>query len=247
MRSRSKRRRSRDRWASAPDLRPYFWGALLVNLVVAAYYSPLTSLTHVRVVGATAAEQAELKSYFEPLAGVPALQLSSSQIASDLVAKSDVRIADFRVNLFGRGLLKLEHHRPVAQIVDTAGLLLSADGTLFRTENEPENLMLLVLPTDFIRPNVSLFDNWQPGTIAVLCENIEEVFSEISWRIIVHSDRSINLVEPGGAVVRLGSAESLDEKLAVLKEILDNDPEFLESTKQLNLIAPGKPVRTPKQ
>ena len=247
MRSRSKNRRGRDRWALPPDLRPYFWAALLVNLAVAAYYSPLTSLTRVRVVGATTAEQAELKSYFEPLAGVPALRLSSSQIASDLVAKSDVRVADFRVNIFGRGLLRLEHHRPVAQIVGTAGLLLSADGTLFRTEGEPEDLMLLVLPTDFIRPNVSLFANWQPGTIAVLCENVREAFSEIPWRVVVHGDRSIDLVEPGGAVVRLGSAEGLDEKLAVLKRVLDNDPKILESIEQLNLIAPGKPVQTPKQ
>lgn len=247
MRSRSKRRRGRDRWADAPNLRPYFWTALLVNVVLAAYFSPLTSLTRVRVVGATVAEQAELRSYFDPLAGRPALRLSSSQIASDLLAKSDVRVAEFRVNLFGRGLLKLEHHRAVAQIADSDGLLLSADGTLFKTVDRPEDLMLLELPDEFIRPNVSLFGSWQPGTIAVLCENVLERFSEISWRIVVHRDRTIDLVEPEGAVVRLGSTDRLDERLDVLERILAKEPGIFETTQQLILVEPGNVTRLPKQ
>lgn len=130
---RSRKRRARFRIGSE-----IVWLALGVNLAAGALLSPLTAVQRVRVEGVPSFDQARVTEILNSWRGVAAMRWPPQVVESRVQSGSEVHRATFQRNVFGRGVLKVDYRYPVAEIEGTHGLLLDANGQVYR----PGNLVL---------------------------------------------------------------------------------------------------------
>jgi hypothetical protein len=244
-RRRRARRSPKRRRARAPLNWPaVLWVLALANVAAGLAFSPVTSVRKVRVTGAAPTDHARIEAFSQVARGTPALRLTGAKVESLAQANPAVARAEFRRNVFGRGVLEIEMRRPVAAMAGEVPTLLADDGTVY-PGSAPAGLPRVRLAPALRAPNLALIGLWESQAIAVLCHGLAARFPEIRWTVEVDARGVINLGQPRSGRIVLGSSERLDEKLAALERVIADRPGFLAQVQELNLTVPTNPVFIP--
>lgn len=224
-------------------LRPAPWLALalLLNIGLGLAFSPLTSLTKVRVVGAAPSDQGRVREILTNLKGVPASRVDPFRVESAAQLRPDVERASFRRNLFGRGLLTFEMRVPVARLTDAEAIGIDRDGAMFRTDRPMDALPFIRLEPGAIAPWGALQVPVQVSAAARLAPTVQALDPERPPEIQIDSQGALCL-NMGSGRVRLGTHEQLDAKMVRLREILNADPGLFRQVAEVNLTSPERPT-----
>lgn len=219
---------------------------LAVNIVAGLIFSPITSITRVRVLGAEPFDRARIQGLMEGFAGRPVASLVPREIESHVTEAPEVKDVDFTRNWFGRAQLKITYRKPVAKVSGTPSLYLSDEGVLYNSRQKVGVL-----------PNAELPQSSAPAALTFAVETPLEPLGELCARIpapidtagavaLYHPEKGLCLnTGEASALVVFGPAERLDEKLAGLSQILRENPNILRENSEVNLIVPERATRTP--
>ncbi len=240
MRKVRRRRRRQFNWTG------FLWLLALANIAAGLAWSPATSVKRVRVVGAAPADRVSISDAAQTMRNVPCLRANPKLMETLVLASDEVEDAAFSQNLFGRGLLKVKNHRPVAAVSEHKSLLLASNGDVYQTKQPAPALPVAKLPPEAFGPNTCLCGGWESGQIAELCALLVTQLPNLDWSVAVDRRGVISLGCRTGGQVILGSSEGLSDKVRRLRQQLQVDPQLLSKVKVLNLTAPNHPVFIPR-
>ncbi|HRJ27200.1 MAG TPA: hypothetical protein PLO61_06800 [Fimbriimonadaceae bacterium] len=221
--------------------RAWLWVALTVNVAAGLAWSPATSASKIRVLGAPPEDQNRIRQVLQSLRQVPSVRVDQARLESTIQSGSAIDQAKFDLNLFGRGILRIRSKIPVGVVVADYPLLLSDQGDLFTTTTiSPDLPKIQVLEGAGL--NLSVTAGWETGRVADLCQWVSSDLPPGSWKIRVQSGGRLGLNKEKGGVVTLGDSSNLQQKIRVLKQILQDQPEILNEVKEINLTAPSQPA-----
>lgn len=234
-------------------LRPHgFLGAAIVlNLLAGALWSPLTSLSKVRVIGAEKFDEARLRRMLEDRQGVPAFMVSPRGVEGQALESLEIEDANFSRNIFGRGELRLASRIPVAQVERfgenlPTSLALSENGFLYFSR---QNLAGL--------PSVSLLPGQDAASLGIatavpfvqlstLCQKTPKEIDLSKCSALYKPGRGLCLnIKESQKLIVLGTTDNLDAKLKALVNLLALGPQSLEQSDEINLMAPEHPSPSP--
>jgi len=245
MPSRRKRRRRQRRWVRPIEFAPWLWGALVLNVVVGLLFSPVTAISHLRIVGAQSYDRGRLSNIGQSIKRRPLLRVNEQSVRSRALENQAVASASYRANLFGRGVLTVRYRRPVARVAGQENLYLSDRGTLFSSPHKYTLSIRVEPPIDADETNLAVFGGWQGRAAARLCASIVRQLPESNWVLKVSSTGYVSLASDDG-VVEFGSFDKAEQKVQKLAEILLHDPDMLSDVVSLNLSEPADPSIVPK-
>jgi cell division protein FtsQ len=223
---------------------PILWILFFAQAVAALYWSPLFAVRKVRVVGLPASDEARVRQALQAVRGIPALRLNVAAIESRVQAGDDVRQARLERNVFGRGLLRVTLHEPSARLTGESLRYLSREGHVFFSTREIGGLPLLTVAAPG-RPNLTWSDAWPALALALACVAVRETLPPAAWRLELDAAGMLSLRNEAGGRVELGSTDSIPEKLAALRRILEARPQVMRQVREINLAAPDAPVVVP--
>ncbi len=243
----SKKRRKKQKrvWTPPTDWTPWLWGVFALHLVIGLYFSPVTGMRTVRVTGSPGGDQKRIASFIKQFKGSPFLRVNRAGIQTLAMENLAVERAEYRANLFGRGVLELTYKRPVAKIVGSEGLYLSGRGSVFPILGAVPLKVTIEPPFPLGEGNLSVFSSWRSGVAAWMCENIGERLPEKEWRLVVSRTGFVSLVPGSGGIVEFGSFEDAEKKVNALVAVLRDDPKLLDEVRKLVLTSPSNPVKVP--
>lgn len=227
--------------------KPFLVIGLVGNITAGLLWSPLTSVTKVRVEGAQEADKARLEKIVQGMHDIPCAQIHPRLVESAALELPAMRSATLNRNLFGSAVLSVGYRRPVARVQAAARLGLSIDGVVFPSlEPLSPSLPVVVLPAG--RPGVltTVASTWESAKIANLAVRLQETYPQSLLRIGV-VDSGFVWLNMGSGRVALGDCDQLDAKLEILKNYLNRDPSFLSKIEVLNLTSPKSPSATPRK
>jgi hypothetical protein len=230
------RKRKRTRIRPAPILALL----LVANVAAGLFFSPITGLSKVRVVGVLPQDRERVSLLLGDLEGLPALRVDPWVVESRVAAHPEVRFADMRRNIFGRGLLTVTYRRPVASIGGSPGAALGSDGVVFRTSRSLDGLPEVVPPPEAERPGAVLAGVWPPAQIADFCQKLPKDGVGLSRKVVVDSRGALYLDIGGERRIQFGPADKLDEKLAAWRRFVADNPTLYPQVAELNVTAPSR-------
>lgn len=233
---RRKKKRSQSRvWTPPKDLTVPLWGLFAFVVVVSLLFSPATAIKTLRVVGAPDFERERMGQVAKAIGGRPYMTVNRKQIESMAMEHLAVRSARYRANLFGRAVLEMEYHSPVAKFERLEGVFLSRSGAVFPWPLPVATSLAVEPPYLPGTRNLSVFGSWQSGTAAAMCENIRERLPKTEWKLVVSQTGFVSLVPSEGARIEFGTIENALEKVQTLERLLREDPDLLGKVSELNL------------
>lgn len=238
---RSQRRRSNRRVIRGPITMFWLWSLVALNVVMGIFFSPLTAIKKVRVIGATKRQETEVHALFARYKGVPFFRLPFDQISSGLSSDPEVANAKFVFNIFGRANVRFTLRSPVGR-VKGSNVCFDLSGTTFVTGRATDRLPEVVLPSKSSQVSLTLAGPWERVQTAHLCSKLSAQMPKVLWRVELNDRGELSLQGDGGAEVVLGSSEALPQKVTKLKELLDQQPGLLTKVRQLNLTYPDSPM-----
>lgn len=219
------------------------WTGFAVNVLLGCLYSPLTQARIVRVAGVPLSDQARVRGILTEIRGIPAAQVSNQKVLSKIYENPRVKRAQWTLNLFGRGLLKVSMKRAVAKIEGPPQHLLLEDGTIVRAlVGAPEGTPVLILSDAARRPSLGWAGEWEPVVMAQTASYLQESQPEVAWSLQMDAEGVISLRGGERTTIRLGSSDRLQEKLSKLNEMIKVDPEILNRASRIVLVAPQDPM-----
>ncbi len=244
MRRKTKRRKSLPRvdiqWV------PVLWFALILNTAAGLWFSPITALRKVRVVGALANDEGRIRAILERQRGIPFAKVSVPAVESWVLERPDSRSASLSGNIIGSGVLTVGYRRAVARFAGTRTLALSVDGVIYPSTEDLNRLPSIVLPDNGLPLSMGLVAPWPATKIAKVAIEAPGIMraatrtESLQIKFIESGDVCLN---GGSGTVRLGSSENLDKKLSVLQNRLSRNPLELDQVKRLVLVVPERPAK----
>lgn len=228
---RSRRKRRPIAWE------PLLWVLLAFNIFAGLYASRLTSMILIRVEGAQPDDRARIKAILERVHSQPALQLNKHETESRILAKSAVREVEMTRNIFGRARVKVTYNRPVAAIANMPGTALSEQGNVFQTSEDLTLLPKVWMPSSARMPIVSLLGSWESRETARLAIQSVDLPGSRELEIIASEDGGLCLNIGSKFSVELGLPEKLEDKLAAVRNMIEDSPDVLNSGQTLNLVS----------
>lgn len=221
-------------------------GALLtVNVILGLLFSPVTSVTRARVVGAQPHDVKRLTSLLQSLRGTPSSRIQVGQFESQVLAQRDVYSADLSRNLFGSAVVHLKYRRPVAQLVNMPHAYLDDQGVLYNTPETFANIRQLNLAPEYSQAVASFAQGWPSGVIAKLCTDLDS-FEQLRGAVVyLDTTGRLKLSKENIGEVNLGGTEALEEKLRKLRQFLLERPDLMTKVRTLDLTDPARPTATP--
>lgn len=223
------------------------WFFVLVSVACGLAFSPVTAITHVRVMGARPSDEARIQKELQWLNGRPCLMVYKPSVEEQILRNPLVKSADLSMNVFGRADLAIEYYRPVAVLKNAQNCVLTDAGFLCAMPEPPPGLPLLELYPEGTGPDFSLSMMWEASRVAEICDRASKQGIIKNLSITVTRNGSVCLNSGVTGRVDLGSPDELDEKFAQIHSILSAMPDLLAQRKELVLIAPKKPVTRPLQ
>ncbi len=169
------------------------------------------------------------------------MNVNKRMTESLVLGGSAVELANFNLNVFGRGILRIRQKIPVAKIGQSSQLFLSSHGDLFTANLNPKD-QIGVQVDEGLGMNFSFMSGWEPGAVATLALKIKAELPPGNWRVQFKSGGNLWLNRGTGATIILGDSSQMDRKLRVLKGILASEPKIEETVKEINVTAPDRPV-----
>lgn len=224
---------------------PFLVLLLIINVAVGLCASPLTAVRKVRVDGAKDEDRPRIEAILRRLKGEPCGLINKHRIESLVMDDSKLRSARLDRNLFGSAVLTLGYRNPVARFQNHTGMALSSEGVVYRADQLPEDLPTLSLTEDEPKPFLTVSADWPCASIALLAARVREFVPSESI-LIEYGTGSTLCLNIGTGKAILGSCDSLDLKLAKLRKLLADDPDYLSKIKSVNLVNPETPMIVPK-
>ena len=195
--------------------------ALSIVLISAAFRSPLTRLSVVRVSGVPNVLRPEIRRTLASVGKQSGLAIDTQSIEQRLEADPGVKSAEFKVNLFGRGRLKMEYLRPVAKLAD--GKVVDGTGNVFvnLTKYAP-NLQISAKVEDF-STILTITDQAPLNRLARVAKKIQDLLPKLAGTLYFDGRDGISL-RSEGLVVEFGDTSNLDRKVQVLAAKLREEP-----------------------
>ena len=223
---------------------PVLFALLIANIGAGLWLSPITSTTSVRVAGGAAEDRTAIGRILNGLQDRPYLQVGGRDIESRLQRIPRVQRAELSTNIFGRAVVTLTYHRPVARLKDKPQIKLSSAGELYFDDRPMEELPDLQVPVSAQEPNLTLGSTTELKILAEIAQRA--VAANLEEKVSVEADSNgiLCLNMDGGGKVVFGSSDNLDAKFLRLKEYLEENPGGLKGH-ELNLTSPEHPTVKP--
>jgi hypothetical protein len=228
-----------------PRMAPLFAVLLVVNVVAALLYSPLTALRRVRIEGAPDWDQDRLQRIADGLQGIPCAQINPHRVESEAMQEPEVRSAHLARNLFGSAALQVGYRQPVASLAGEPGVALSIEGVPFYSRHLPPDLPVVKLDEQSPVGMRLIAESWPVVTVAQLAVKAGDIFKGRSVEIELGKGNTLCLNMGAGQVV-FGPCYDVESKLATLQRLLARDPALLTKVQSLNLSVPSLPSSVPK-
>ena len=223
---------------------PILWGLLIVNCYAGLNYSKMTSITRARASGVPQYDHDRIEDILTKFPDVPCARVDSKAIESKVMALPEVDQAELTRNVFGNALLKVRYRIPVASLVGRDHVVLSVDGTIYKSTEVPEDIPSIQLASGGPPTLIAMAGNWQPASLAALAVYSRQNYPKRTVRIEVNARGVVCLNIDSGRVI-LGSCDDLDLKLKTLETRLQKNPQELASEQELNLTLPSYPTVVP--
>jgi cell division septal protein FtsQ len=136
-----KRKRTRIR------IGPFLVLAVIAVFISGIFYSPLTSLNKVIVVGARPAHVNAIEAILSDkvnVKNIPWARMNPRWVETQVQRIQAVDHADYSQNIFGRGRLEVFYRVPIARIRAEEKIGMDANGVMFKTDDLPVELPLVV-------------------------------------------------------------------------------------------------------
>lgn len=238
MRRRSKRTRLR--------ARPIIIVALVVNVAVGIFYSPVTAVRRVRVEGAPAADATRLTKLLQSLKGIPCARVNAKSVESEALRNPELRTATLSRTPFGSAVLRVARRTPVARLYAFPSVALSREGVLYPASTLPEGLPYVQLPDDYPKVGLSLGNAWRLTDVVRLAGLVGglEVKDPVRIRLVRGGRLCLNI---DSGVVDLGGYDELDAKVAWLEKTLKESPTLFSTVESINLVKLDAPTFQPRK
>jgi len=216
------------------------WGLVIANIVVACYYSKVTVIRRIMLDGVRKSERQRLDKVLNEITGIPALRVDPRAVEGAFLAQSRVAKADFRRNVFGGSLLRLEYRTPIAKLSGYSQTFIDANGVIFW---DPEG------SSDVPKLKLAIPYQVTVGTIAGVIEltklvkaiklvptklnNLSVSANSIEVEYVNGSGVLLNLND---SIVVIGLLEQLDQKFDALAVKLASNPELIQVPYELNFM-----------
>jgi hypothetical protein len=235
------RRRRRRRLKPAPIL----FLLLLANVAVGLSFSPLTSVTKARVIGAEPFDRPRLERLLESLSDRPSARIDPRAVETEALKIPEALDSDFRRNILGRAQLKMAYRKPVAKIDGLPSTLMDENGVIYASRQPTRNLPRVRLPAKALEPQLAFVNSWPALPLAECCKRISKRIpkNDCVFELSLRGELCLNIKD--SARIVFGSATQLDQKLSQLDALLNRNLRLTE-IKELNLTAPSHPVYVPK-
>jgi len=225
------------------------WGPILafatgLNVAFGLFYSPSTSLRHVKVLGAGSGDTIRIKQLLNRRADVATMQVDPLDVMSAVKTNPEVNRVSYKANCFGQAELKIWLKQPVARIEsdDEPQLVLTGDGDVVVSSFILDDLPVLSLPEGSLDPALNIAAGWTSRALSQLAKKVQENKGDLNWVIASDSRGVIALIPSKGAMVILGGPTDLDKKFQAFQDVLKNQPNVLSTCKEINVSAPSRPT-----
>lgn len=237
--ARKRKKRRAINWA------PLLGLLLAVNIVLGLLFSPVTSVTRLRVVGAQPHDVKRIGLLGQSLQGIPSSRIQVGRFESQVLSQRDVYTADLSRNLFGSAVLHMKYRRPVAQLMNVPHAYLDDQGVLYTTPETFGDMRQVSLAPEYVQAVATYTQGWPSGVVANLCINLNS-FEQLKGAVVyLDATGRLRLLKENSGAVDLGGTEALDEKLRKLRQFLNERPDLLEKVKTLNFTDPARPTAIP--
>ncbi len=237
--ARKRRKKVRRQWRPVPLLVL----GLLASLTLGLTQSSLTAITKVRVEGVRAKDREWVQSSLSRLSGRPALKIAPEEVESRMLRASDVYAAEFRRNVFGRGVLTLEYRKPVARIKQIERGYLDETGVAYRADAVPETVPLLSMPWQSFQADFTFAGSWPSQKVAELFVALRRFEGYERAHVQIDDEGRTVIYGLWKSQVVVGSIERVPEKIEALQKILEENPAVLaHEGGVVNVVAPDHPT-----
>lgn len=239
-------RRRKRRWK--PNWGPILGVALVANILAGLWFSPITSIRKLRIVGAPSWDRPRLQSEAAKLRDLASLPLNPRDLETRVLAHPSVANADFRRSIFGSARLELVYRQPIATFEGTSGQCLDREGVLFRHGGRAaETWPSIKLHASALRPAMTITGAWPAAKVASLITALPAAVPSNGLVIEVDSEGAVCLNIKQAARIDLGSVDRLAEKFRALEGLLAESPDLLQEVEELNLVEPTRPAVRPRR
>lgn len=225
---------------------PIFFLLLLGSIGYGFWYSPITSVIKVHVLGAPDWDKARVEAILAKLQDKPWKDVEAARIESEVLEVSAVRTAEFHRNFLGHAELKLTYRVPVAVLQRPNNVGLDKEGVLFTLHEPASGLPTLIPPKNDWRDELTIEGSWPKAAIADLCQRAQEVVKDRPITVDAADPEGVCLDNVSGAKIILGKVQLIPEKLAKLSQVMLQQPELLTSSEYLDIETPDKPASKPR-
>lgn len=222
------------------------WTAFVLNLIAAVFLSPITQLRTIKVQGAAPAYKPYISSILRKSKAIPALRVEPLAVESQVLASSAVESCDFRRNIFGRAVLRVQYRSPVAVLEADPEIFLDESGCVYRSLERRDGLPVLDVFDGALKPILAITGTWPSKRIADLALASKKYDFGPSTTVEVQSSGAVSLRTNSGATIRFGAPYDFGEKFAKLDELLNREPELFRKAKSVNLTAPDRATWIPE-
>jgi len=220
---------------------PVLIAALVLNLGLGLFYSPLTAVTKARVVGVKPDDMVGVRTVLKSIEGKPALQINGNNLSSLMLYNTAFETATFEANPFGRAVVTVTYRNPVGRLSGAPGTYLAEDGTIYQSKEVLTGLPLIQISQTSQERDGTIVGRIPTSALAYLAQELPSIADGENGTVMYADDGGLILVL-GGAEIKLGQAVQLEAKLNSLRKLMDADPELLSKVLVLNLYAPEKPA-----
>ncbi len=224
-----------------PNWAPILWLLVAINVVCGFAFSPITSATKVKVIGAMPSDQVRIEKAAKLLADRPALRSPQNAVLVELYRRADMRSAVISQSIFGRAKIEIKYDEPVAILVGNRNLKLTESGLVAAIPEMPEGLPQVRLFPGAIEPSASFSARWEQKRVVQVCQRVANSNLE-GTTVLVATSGNVRLQLKSGAMVRLGHPEYLAAKFEALARAMEMRPDVFKPGIEINLVVPDKPA-----
>jgi hypothetical protein len=173
-------------------------------------------------------------------ARTPALQIDTDRVMAAAFGRPDVAQVRFRRNVFGSASLSVRYYEPVAAVEGSFRGRLNAEGAFYLGSPSDPRVPMVRLPAATRRTQATLLGVASPLVLAQISRAAQDIWPDARVRIEIDPGGSYN-IEREGMIIRLGTSDALEAKLAELSRLVHADPQLPMKYRRLNLMVPTQP------
>ena len=166
---RRKARYSKKRIKRVPRWGAVLWTLFILNVLVGIFFSRVTSIRKVRVLGAASYDHMRIIHHLQSLKRIPYFNLNRDRLETLILTSNEIENVTLKTNIFCRAFLDIEPRVPVASIYGVPSLYLSKNGTVFYSRSKYQPLPNLIFSEKAQFLNTTFSAPWEYRLISDFC------------------------------------------------------------------------------